>query len=417
MSLQDTPRANRLHIGLFGRRNAGKSSLVNALTGEMAALVSDTPGTTTDPVYRAMELPGIGPVVFIDTAGFDDTGALGEQRVEKTRQAAEKTDIALLLFAADDMVLELEWASWFKARGVPVIAIVSQCDRQPEAGAALLARVQRETGLAPICVSAQVASGLEEVRRALIRQLPADYEADSLTGELVRPQDTVLLVVPQDLAAPKGRLILPQVQTIRDLLDRACVVVAVTAERLPAALAALREPPALIITDSQVFAEVWRQKPPASRLTSFSVLFAAYKGDIDYYVASAAKLDALPPDARILIAEACAHKPLDEDIGRVKIPNALRRRLGEGITIEVASGQDFPADLRPYDLIVHCGGCMFNRRYVLSRIEAAKAQGRPMTNYGILLAKLAGILDKIDLPLRGRAAQGEGGSVAPGEGE
>jgi len=236
------------------------------------------------------------------------------------------------------------------------------------------------------------------VRGAILRALPPDRDAVRLTGGLARPGDTVLLVMPQDMAAPKGRLILPQVQTIRDLLDGSCVVLSVTADRLPAALAALKAPPDLIITDSQAFPEVWRQKPAESRLTSFSVLFAHYKGDIDYYVASAHTLDALPRDACILIAEACTHAPVEEDIGRVKLPRALKKRLGEGIRVEMVSGMDFPEDLSPYDLIVHCGGCMFNRRYVLSRIAAARAQGKPMTNYGVLLAKLAGILDKIALP-------------------
>ena len=409
MSLQDTPRANRLHIGLFGRRNAGKSSLLNALTKQGASLVSEVAGTTTDPVYKAMELPGAGAVVFIDTAGFDDTGALGEARVAKTRQAAEKTDLALLLFPAEEMAAEKEWAAWFRARKTPVVAIVSRADEQPDGGMALAARVRKETGLAPICVSASDAGApasagetlrhdLAELRSAILRAIPAEYDAVSVTGGLAQSGDTVLLVMPQDIAAPKGRLILPQVQTIRDLLDRACVVVAVTADGFRAALAALREPPTLIVTDSQVFPEIWRQKPPKSRLTSFSVLFANYKGDIDYYTASAQKLDGLSKNARILIAEACTHAPLAEDIGRVKLPRALRKRLGDGITIEVVSGTDFPADLSPYDLIVHCGGCMFNRRYVMARIAAARAQEKPMTNYGILLAKLVGILDKIDLP-------------------
>ena len=409
MSLQDTPRANRLHIGLFGRRNAGKSSLLNALIKQGASLVSEVAGTTTDPVYKAMELPGAGAVVFIDTAGFDDTGALGEARVAKTRQAAEKTDLALLLFPAEEMAAEKEWAAWFRARKTPVVAIVSRADEQPDGGMALAARVRKETGLAPICVSASDAGApasagatsrqdLAELRSAILRAIPAEYDAVSVTGGLAQSGDTVLLVMPQDIAAPKGRLILPQVQTIRDLLDRACVVVAVTADGFRAALAALKEPPALIVADSQVFPEIWRQKPPESRLTSFSVLFANYKGDIDYYAASAQTLDALSKNARILIAEACTHAPLAEDIGRVKLPKALRKRLGDGITIEVVSGTDFPADLSPYDLIVHCGGCMFNRRYVMARIAAARAQNKPMTNYGILLAKLAGILDKIDLP-------------------
>ena len=401
MGLQDTPRGDRLHIGLFGRRNAGKSSLVNALTGQEAALVSPVAGTTADPVYKAMELPGVGPVVFMDTAGFDDDGAIGTARVEKTRQAAEKADMALLLFAGEEMAEELRWADWFKARRVPVIPLVSRCDDRADDGAALAAQVKAACGLTPICVSLRNGRGEEAtaaVRGAILRALPPDRDAVRLTGGLARPGDTVLLVMPQDMAAPKGRLILPQVQTIRDLLDGSCVVLSVTADRLPAALAALKAPPDLIITDSQVFPEVWRQKPAESRLTSFSVLFAHYKGDIDYYVASAHTLDALPRDACILIAEACTHAPVEEDIGRVKLPRALKKRLGEGIRVEMVSGMDFPEDLSPYDLIVHCGGCMFNRRYVLSRIAAARAQGKPMTNYGVLLAKLAGILDKIALP-------------------
>ena len=401
MGLQDTPRGNRLHIGLFGRRNAGKSSLVNALTGQEAALVSPVAGTTADPVYKAMELPGVGPVVFMDTAGFDDDGAIGTARVEKTRQAAEKADMALLLFAGEEMAEELRWADWFKARRVPVIPLVSRCDDRADDGAVLAAQVKAACGLTPICVSLRNGRGEEAtaaVRGAILRALPPDCDTVRLTGGLARPGDTVLLVMPQDMAAPKGRLILPQVQTIRDLLDGSCVVLSVTADRLPAALAALKAPPDLIITDSQVFPEVWRQKPAESRLTSFSVLFAHYKGDIDYYVASAHTLDALPRDACILIAEACTHAPVEEDIGRVKLPRALKKRLGEGIRVEMVSGMDFPEDLSPYDLIVHCGGCMFNRRYVLSRIAAARAQGKPMTNYGVLLAKLTGILDKIALP-------------------
>ena len=400
MGVQDTPRGERLHIGLFGRRNAGKSSLMNALTGQAAALVSPVAGTTTDPVYQAMELPGVGPVVFMDTAGFDDEGSLGAARVEKTRQAAEKADMALIFFTGKEMAEELRWVDWFQARRVPVVPLVSRCDTRADGGVGIAAQVKAACGLAPLCVSLTKgrAAGAAAVRDAILRTLPSDHGAVGLTGGLARPGDTVLLVMPQDIAAPKGRLILPQVQTIRALLDASCVVLSVTADGLPSALSALKAPPDLIITDSQVFSEVWRQKPPESRLTSFSVLFAHYKGDIDYYVASAQRIDALPKNARILIAEACTHAPVEEDIGRVKIPRALKKRLGAGITVEVVGGADFPNDLAPYDLIVHCGGCMFNRRYVLSRIAAARAQGKPMTNYGVLLAKLAGILDKIALP-------------------
>ncbi|MGP1586344.1 MAG: [FeFe] hydrogenase H-cluster maturation GTPase HydF [Schwartzia sp. (in: firmicutes)] len=400
MGVQDTPRGERLHIGLFGRRNAGKSSLVNALTGQEIAIVSPVAGTTTDPVYKAMELSGIGPVVFIDTAGFDDEGDVGAARVEKTRQAAERADMALLFFSGEEMAEELRWADWFKARRVPVIPLVSRCDTRADGGAGIAAQVKAACGLAPLCVSLTKgrAAGAAAVRDAILRALPSDHGAVRLTGGLARPGDTVLLVMPQDIAAPKGRLILPQVQTIRALLDASCVVLSVTADALPSALSALKAPPDLIITDSQVFSDVFRQKPASSRLTSFSVLFANYKGDIDYYVASAQRIDALPKNARILIAEACTHAPVEEDIGRVKIPRALKKRLGAGITVEVVSGVDFPDDLAPYDLIVHCGGCMFNRRYVLSRIDAARAQGTPMTNYGVLLAKLAGILEQISLP-------------------
>ncbi|MGP1470832.1 MAG: [FeFe] hydrogenase H-cluster maturation GTPase HydF [Schwartzia sp. (in: firmicutes)] len=400
MGVQDTPRGERLHIGLFGRRNAGKSSLVNALTGQEIAIVSPVAGTTTDPVYKAMELSGIGPVVFIDTAGFDDEGDVGAARVEKTRQAAERADMALLFFSGEEMAEELRWADWFKARRVPVIPLVSRCDTRADGGAGIAAQVKAACGLAPLCVSLTKgrAAGAAAVRDAILRALPSDHGAVRLTGGLARQGDTVLLVMPQDIAAPKGRLILPQVQTIRALLDASCVVLSVTADGLPSALSALKAPPDLIITDSQVFSDVFRQKPASSRLTSFSVLFANYKGDIDYYVASAQRIDALPKNARILIAEACTHAPVEEDIGRVKIPRALKKRLGAGITVEVVSGVDFPNDLAPYDLIVHCGGCMFNRRYVLSRIDAARAQGTPMTNYGVLLAKLAGILEQISLP-------------------
>ena len=398
MSLNDTPRANRLHIGLFGRRNSGKSSLVNALTGQQVATVSAVPGTTTDPVYKAMELHGIGPVVFIDTAGFDDEGALGALRVEKTRRAAERTDIALVLFSSAEMAEELAWIRRFQQAKTPVLAIVSQMDRRADRGQALAALIRESCGLEAICVSARQGAGMEAVRDALIRLLPEDYEITSITGGLARRGDTVLLVMPQDIQAPKGRLILPQVQTLRDLLDKKCLVLSATTDQLDAALAALREPPQLIITDSQVFGTVYAKKPPASRLTSFSVLFAHYKGDIDFFTASARKLDSLPPDAHILIAEACTHKPLAEDIGREKLPRLLRQRLGKQISITVVSGPDFPEDLTPYDFIIHCGACMFNRKYVLARARRARTQGIPMSNYGVMLAFLAGILDKIDLP-------------------
>lgn len=398
MSLNDTPRATRLHIGLYGRRNSGKSSLLNALTGQSVATVSEVAGTTTDPVYKAMELHGIGPVVFIDTAGFDDEGALGELRVGKTQDAARATDMAMVLFHDADMTEELAWVAKFRRHETPVIPVVSQIDTLPDRGAALVAAVTEQTGTKPIVVSAVEGTGIEALRAEIVRQLPEGYASGSITGALCQKGDLVLLVMPQDIQAPKGRLILPQVQTLRELLDKKCLVMSCTTDCLAATLASLKEPPALIITDSQAFRTVYAQKPAASKLTSFSVLFAGYKGDIDYFAASARKIGNLPKNAHILIAEACTHKPLAEDIGRVKIPRLLRQKLGEEITVDVTAGRDFPADLQGIDLVIHCGGCMFNRKYVLSRVAQCRAAGVPMTNYGITIAYLLGILDDVELP-------------------
>ena len=405
--MNQAARGERVHIGVFGRRNAGKSSLLNALTGQQAALVSDVAGTTTDPVYQPMELHGAGAVVFIDTAGFDDTGMLGGMRVERTRSAAARADIALVLFDEEDVEGEAGagangaflWAEKLRRAGTTVLPVVAKTDIRPEKGALLAKTVESRLGVPAVCVSAETGAGVEDLRNILVREIQRGDMQRSLLSGLAEAGDTVLLVMPQDAEAPKGRLIQPQVQTIRELLDVDCVAVGCTPDTMEAALAALKRPPALIITDSQVFAEVRQKTPPESKLTSFSVLFAAYKGDIDYFRASAEKLDDLPADARILIAEACTHNALDADIGRVKIPAMLRKKLGGDIKIEVVGGADFPAELSGYDLIVHCGACMFNRRYVLSRVEAARAAGVPMTNYGILIAKLSGILDKVAFPI------------------
>lgn len=395
MSLQSTPRANRLHIGIFGKRNSGKSSLLNALTGHNYAVVSDVAGTTTDPVYKAMELHGVGPVVWIDTAGFDDEGALGELRIQKSEDAMDRTDIALLLFS-DGGAIEQSWLQRLKAKKIPIIPIISKTDlKSASAVTSLSAQIQQLCGEAPLLVSASTGQGMREVRERLVRLLPEDYQADSIVGHLVRPGDTVLLVMPQDIQAPKGRLILPQVQTTRDLLDHKCVIISCTTETMEQALHALAKPPKLIITDSQAFAYVYERTPKESQLTSFSVLFARYKGDIDQFIRGAAAIDRLTPSSRVLIAEACTHAPLTEDIGRVKIPALLRKKVGEGLTIEFVRGSDFPADLGQYDLIIHCGACMFNRRYVLDRLEKAQAAGTPMCNYGIVIAHLNHILGKI----------------------
>ena len=398
MSLIDTPRANRLHIGIFGKRNSGKSSLLNALTGQDIALVSDVAGTTTDPVYKAMEIYGIGPCVFIDTAGFDDVGELGKMRVEKTKMAAEKTDIALVVFSGDDLDEEKKWIDMLKSRGTPVVLVLNKVDIL--AGAEEIAeKIEKEYGLKPILVSTREKVGIEKVRAAIIELLPEGYEVKSITGKLAGEGDLVLLVMPQDIQAPKGRLILPQMQTLRDLLDKKCVVVSATTDMLDQALKGLVKPPELIITDSQVFKTVYDKKPEESKLTSFSILFANYKGDLDYYVKSVEAIDNLTEDSKVLIAEACTHVPLEEDIGREKLPRMLRKRIGEKLTVEVVSGQDFPEDLSGYDLVIQCGACMFNRKHVLSRIERARSQGVPMSNYGVVIAYLTGILDKIDLQI------------------
>lgn len=398
MSLNDTPRANRLHIGLYGRRNSGKSTLVNALTGQQVATVSAVPGTTTDPVYKAMELHGIGPVVFIDTAGFDDVGDLGKLRVEKTELAAKETDIALVLFNNADISKELDWIKKFQAVKTPVIAVISQIDKLSDKGKALQARIKAETGKQAIMVSAAAGDGIEALRAEMIRQLPEDYEQESITGSLCQAGDVVLLVMPQDIQAPKGRLILPQVQTLRELLDKKCLVMSCTTDCLENTLAALTKPPKLIITDSQAFKAVHALKPAASLLTSFSVLFAGFKGDINYFVESAKKLKSLPPKAHILIAEACTHRPLSEDIGRIKLPRLLCKTLGKDLQIDITAGRDFPQNLSGIDFVIHCGACMFNRKYVLSRVAECQAQNIPMSNYGVTIAALLGILADVELP-------------------
>lgn len=398
MSLTNTPGANRLHISLYGKRNSGKSSLINGITGQHIALVSNVPGTTTDPVSKAMEIPGIGPCLLIDTAGFDDDGHLGEMRVEKTKQSLEKTDIALLLFDDLDFSKEQQWLTELKKRKIPVVGVINKTDLRSEEELESLAKaVEPCLKEPPILVSAKTGEGMEALKQAMIRAVPEDFEQKTITGQLVSPDDTVLLVMPQDIQAPKGRLILPQVQTIRDLLDNQCVVLCTTANRLDTALAALAKPPALIITDSQVFPLVYAKKPKESRLTSFSVLFAAYKGDLQAFVDGAEKIDTLNGTSKVLIAEACTHAPLEEDIGRVKIPALLRKRYGETMQIDLVSGADFPENLDDYDLIIHCGACMFNKKHVLSRIHRAQESGTAITNYGVALAKLAGILDQVDL--------------------
>lgn len=395
-SLNEAPGSVRLHIGVFGRTNSGKSSFVNAFTGQQVSIAADVAGTTTDPVSKPMEIHPLGACVMIDTAGIDDKSVLGERRVEKTRIAAEKSDIGVIIFDNTDMDAELEWVQLFRKKNTPILPVITKSDRR---GAKelqeLSGEVNKKTGVLPIIVSAVTGEGMDDVREALARLVPEDFDARLITGHLVGEDDVVVLVMPQDIQAPKGRLILPQVQTIRELLDKRCIVISVTADKLAEGFKCLSNPPRLIITDSQVFGTVYEQKPKESMLTSFSVLFAAYKGDLPYYLEGAAAIDRLTNRSRVLIAECCTHAPLSEDIGRVKIPRMLQKRFGEDLEVVFRSGTDFPADLSAYDLVIQCGACMFNRKYVLSRIERAKSQGVPMTNYGVTIAHLTGILDKV----------------------
>lgn len=394
MGLNSTPNSNRLHIGIFGKRNSGKSSLINSITNQNIALVSDVAGTTTDPVYKAMEINGIGPCVFIDTAGFDDEGGLGVKRVEMTNKVIDKTDIAIMIINDTDIYKEIIWHDKLIKNNIPVIFVVNKVDILTNVND-IKALVKESFNKNIIEVSANTKLGIDRIKEELIRCLPEGFNLDSIVGHLVKSNDVVMLVMPQDIQAPKGRLILPQVQTIRDLLDNKCIVIATTTENIDDALKALVKPPKLIITDSQVFKTVYEKKPKESLLTSFSVLFAALKGDIYEFIAGANAIDSLNENSRILIAEACTHAPLSEDIGRAKIPNMLRKKIGENLKIDVVSGVDFPEDLKSYDLIIHCASCMFNKRYVLSRINKAKEQNVPITNYGIVIAKMVGILEKI----------------------
>lgn len=413
MSMNDTPNSNRLHIGIFGRTNSGKSSFINALTNQEVSIVADIAGTTTDPVYKPMEINPIGPCVLIDTAGFDDESTLGEQRVEKTRLAAQKTDLAIFIIAADqllreenDLYYEENWYDFFKQNNTPVLFVINKTDIYDDNVEELKIKffekfrnsIDSDMVIGVSCAKDNVIGqyhNTDSIRAVLARMLPESFEAPFITGNLVNEDDVVLLVMPQDIQAPKGRLILPQVQTIRELLDRKCTVISATTDKMLNALEALKKPPKLIITDSQVFDFVYKNKPSETMLTSFSVLFAAYKGDIKYYLQGAKAIDSLTENSRVLIAECCTHAPLSEDIGREKIPKLLRKRVGQGLAIDIVGGTDFPDKPDNYDLIIQCGACMFNRKYVLSRIETAKRYNVPMTNYGVTIAHITGILDKI----------------------
>ena len=391
-NLNETPSANRIHIGIFGKRNSGKSSLINALAGQQVSIVSDTLGTTTDPVMKPMEIHGLGPCLLIDTAGFDDEGELGHIRVQKTKEIVDKIDIAIMVFDNSlEYDKEIELITYLKQKGVNIVCVLNKIDiySNDEIKNCLdiiFDKVKQQA----ISFSATTYEGKDSLMQNLLRCLPANIDEVTITRDLVKDGDNVLLVMPQDIQAPKGRLILPQVQTIRDLLDKHCIVTCVTTGKIYMALDNMKNKPSLIVCDSQVFDIVMKKKPKDALLTSFSILFSAYKGDLDYYIKSARAVDDLKEDSKILIAECCTHAPMSEDIGRVKIPRMLKKWFGDSLICDIVSGTDFPKDLTDYDLVVQCGGCMFNRKYIMSRIDRAKKQKVAMTNYGVLIAKLTG---------------------------
>ncbi len=393
--MSSTPRGMRLHIGLFGRRNVGKSSLLNALTRQEVSIVSETAGTTTDPVEKPMELLPLGPLLFIDTAGIDDVGALGEQRVERTRRVFDRTDVALIIAEAGQWrEFEDGLLAEFVQRKVPTIAAFNKTDLG-EPPADILSRLDSEK-VQSVWTVASRGEGTLDPREALIRAAPEDFiNTPAIVGDLVPPGE---LVVPLDKEAPKGRLILPQVQTIRDLLDSDACCLVVKERELRDALARLNRPPALVVTDSQAFLKVAADTPPGVPLTSFSILFARFKGDLCELVRGALAIEKLRPGDRVLIAEACSHHPIGEDIGRVKIPRWLTQYVGGKLEISVTQGHDFPPDLATYKLVVHCGACVQNRREMLSRMLHCRRAGVPVTNYGLTIAYSLGIFARALAP-------------------
>ena len=402
MSLNNTPSADRTHIGIFGKRNAGKSSVINAITGQNLAIVSDVKGTTTDPVLKAMELLPLGPVVMIDTPGLDDDGELGALRIQKAYQVLNKTDIAVLVIDGsvgmtkeDEQIL-----ARIKEKEIPYVIVINKADLVSASDLDRTSVISDASIAADriIRVSTVTNENIYELKELIARQAPKDDESKRIVGDLLNPLDLAVLVVPIDSAAPKGRLILPQQQTIRDILEAGAIPVVARESELPQALASLNRKPKLVITDSQAFEKVSKDTPDDIALTSFSILFARYKGNLKTVVHGARALDSLKDGDTILISEGCTHHRQCEDIGTVKLPNWVRKHTGKDLNFAFTSGTEFPLDLSPYQLIIHCGGCTLNEREMKYRLKCAEDAGIPMTNYGIAIAHMHGILERSIAP-------------------
>jgi [FeFe] hydrogenase H-cluster maturation GTPase HydF len=398
-NLNETPMASRFTIGIFGRRNAGKSSLINALTEQEIALTSEVAGTTTDPVYKAMELLPVGPVVFIDTAGLDDTGELGKLRIEKTYEVLRKCNLALVVADVEARIttFETEFIEQLIRRKIPCICVLNQCDKcMPDSDK--LDALKQTVKIPMVCASARSGLGIDEVKKQIVANSNYEETEPALVGDLIRAGDVAVLVTPIDKAAPKGRLILPQQQTIRDIIESDAVAVITKENELKLTLERLNTPPAIVITDSQAFGQVSEDTPPEIPLTSFSILFARQKADLAEMVRGIRRIESLVPGDKVLIVEGCTHHRQSDDIGTVKIPRWIRQRAGDDIRFEWARGACYPKDISEYAVIVHCGGCMLNRREMQYRVEKAREQGVYITNYGVLIAYVMGILPRAVKP-------------------
>ena len=389
----EVSKGNRIHIGIFGKVNSGKSSLINLLTAREVSIVSDKEGTTTDSVYKSMEFLGLGPVTIMDTPGVCDKSFLGKLREQRLERDIEKADIAIILFSDSDIGRELELIK--KLKKSKILLVINKVDILSAQEKENIYKNLKDLPFKIIEISTKEKNGIEELKKELVKLKPE--EAPLIFDGLVKKGDRVLLIMPQDIAAPKKRLILPQVESIRELLDREALLYIAKVENMEDMLSSLKEAPDLIVTDSQVFQDVYKLKPEKSKLTSFSVLFAKMKGDIDAYIKGTEVFSKIDENSKILIAECCTHAPLSEDIGRVKIPNMLKKKYGENLQVDFQSGASLPKDIEKYDLIIQCGGCMLTRNNILNRIEKAKVLNVPITNYGLTIAYFKKILDKITI--------------------